>query len=664
MSKLYQWVDERAGITDILNFAVSKKIPGNISWFHTLGTTSLFLFTVQIVTGIFLALNYTPDIENAHRSVQFIQQNVRFGEFIRGLHFYGATMMVTVVTLHMLRVAFYGAYKKPRELTWLIGVLILICTMALGLTGYLLPWDQKAYYATKVVLEIVRSADYALFPGFTGIELPIGTWSMEILQGTDMDQDMGAPTLTHFYAFHTMVFPFIMFLLVGAHLWLVLRQGIATPWVAKDSDRPKTELFWPTHILKDLVVVSFVFILMIVMYFAWGNHLDELANPLDDLGYLPRPEWYFMWLFQMLKIFEDEWVAIGTIIIPGLILVFLFLLPWLDRGRSRHPKDRPVIMAAGGAMIIGIVWLSWQSYMDDHEHHEKAIQKISYEKTQYDWYMSLLIERSLHHDFTTDEDEGWKLYRNNLNCSACHMMNGLGGSGLRPGSTKAPSLTYAGSRFTPDYLKEVILNGFPATQRCLSVCYSLPESEQENCIKAVRKEMAEASMPAYRCEKDYFPLGAEDPKLDKLVAYLMRNVEPDKVHEKRYEIWRLEAKEKEYRQQIRPIEDQLELYRISQLPEDHEDREGVDLSALPAGYSEEQEEVDEDLLEALNEELADVRDELDHLRTGSLQWNIRDPKVRAYGECVGQTEEGDEAKCDYLLEVDSDSEAQVALNSN
>lgn len=206
------WLNERVGSNTLKEVLLDRKIP-KISWLYVLGSVSLFLFVMQAVTGIFLAMNYSPSPDHAHDSVEFIMR-VPSGAFIRGLHSWGSSAMVAVVFLHVLRVFFMGAYKFPREATWLTGVCMLMIVIGFGFTGYLLPWDQKAYWATVVGLTLSEQVPY------------IGGYIGDILRG---GANIGVITLTRFYAFHTLLFPAIFTVLVISHLFLVVWHGISAP---------------------------------------------------------------------------------------------------------------------------------------------------------------------------------------------------------------------------------------------------------------------------------------------------------------------------------------------------------------------------------------------------------------------------------------------------
>jgi len=208
-NRLYQWLDERLGLNDLYKATLDRPEPrGN--WWNTLGSASLFLFVLQGLTGIFLAVYYTPSPDHAYDSITYIMTSVSFGWLIRGIHHWGSSLMVLIVFIHMLRVFVTASYKYPRELTWLIGVGLLLVTVFMGFTGYLLPWNQKAYWATTVGTQIAGSVPF------------IGDFILKVLRG---GSSLSALTLQRFFAAHIWILPAILVALIGAHLYLIIKHG-------------------------------------------------------------------------------------------------------------------------------------------------------------------------------------------------------------------------------------------------------------------------------------------------------------------------------------------------------------------------------------------------------------------------------------------------------
>lgn len=209
--KIFTWLDERLGLEAIYGTVLDRKVP-KVNWWFTLGSASLFLAAMQGITGIFLTMYYVPSPDKAYDSIQYIMDGVAFGWLIRGMHHWGASLMVLLVFIHMLRTFFYGAYKYPREVTWLTGVFLLLFTLGMGFTGYLLPWNQRAYWATTVGTEIVGTVPF------------IGDFLLKALRG---GTDISAVTLARFFSAHIWILPAGIVLLISVHMYLVIRLGIS-----------------------------------------------------------------------------------------------------------------------------------------------------------------------------------------------------------------------------------------------------------------------------------------------------------------------------------------------------------------------------------------------------------------------------------------------------
>ena len=216
--KTFTWLDERLGLKTIYETVLDRKVP-KVNWWFTLGSASLFLFLLQGITGIMLTVYYIPSPDHAYDSIQYIMTGVSYGWLIRGVHHWGASLMVLVVFFHMLRTFFYGAYKYPREFTWVTGVLLLLLTLGMGFTGYLLPWNQRAYWATTVATSIAGTVPF------------IGNFINQALRG---GMDLSAVTLARFFSVHIWWFPAMIGALIGVHLYMVIRLGISS--VPKEED--------------------------------------------------------------------------------------------------------------------------------------------------------------------------------------------------------------------------------------------------------------------------------------------------------------------------------------------------------------------------------------------------------------------------------------------
>ena len=342
-TRLLQWLEARTRFRAARHALLDEEIPAGTGWLFTLGSVLLGLISIQLLTGGFLTLYYAPTPDHAYESVRFISSTAP-GRLVRGLHHFGASFLVVFLVLHLLRVVILGSYKPPREITWLSGLALMGLVLAFALTGYLLPWDQRAYWATVVTINISRLAPLA------------GDAMAAVLQG---GSTIGALTLTRWYSAHVIFLPALLVGLIVAHLVLMRLQGSSGP-IRQTRGAPFP--FYPYQAFRDTVVVSAVLIAVVAM--AWRG-MPPLEGPADptDANYFPRPEWYFLGLFQLLKYFPGKWEVFGAIVLPGVVAAFLALLPWIDRGPERDPRRRPLIMAiamTGLLAVVGLTTLGWR----------------------------------------------------------------------------------------------------------------------------------------------------------------------------------------------------------------------------------------------------------------------------------------------------------------
>ena len=397
--RLYRWLDERLNLGPVRMALLDEPIPGGASWIYVFGSITLFFFMLQLVTGMFLAIYYSPSTEHAHTSIQYIMDEVAFGSFIRGLHHWGASGMMVSIGLHMLQVFLYGAYKRPRELMWIVGVVLFILTLAFGFSGYLLPWDQRAYWATQVGINMVGT-------------LPlIGDVLVRIIRG---GQSLGAMTLSRFYALHTLFLPWMVMGLVVLHLFILRRVGPAGPWDEERAARVR-EPFWPKQVAMDAVAIGVSFVIIATLALSLPAPLSDPADP-SDSSFTPVPEWYFLFYYQLLKYLEGPLEIVGTIVLPILFFLGLFALPWLDRRRDRRPASRPMVIGAGtGFLLLVFTFLSLSLY------EVASLPKID---------PSVLRGKALYQE---------------LDCAGCHRIHGKGES-------FGPDLSYIGDVRDRDWL--------------------------------------------------------------------------------------------------------------------------------------------------------------------------------------------------------------------
>jgi len=332
--RILDWLDHRTGIETGVKSFLYEDIPASSGWHQVFGSMALFFFLLQAATGLLLSFNYAPTPGEAYKSLQYIMTELTGGRIIRGLHHWGASMMIVVVALHMAQVFLWGAYKKPREATWIIGILLLLITLGFGLTGYLLPWDNRAYWGTIVATQIAAKS-----PG-------IGDYLTRLLAS---EEGIGVVTFARFYAMHVMLLPAAMMGLIGVHVFLVRKHGVSP----SPGDNAPTKKFYPQQVFKDTVAIFIAFCILMTLAITLHAPLERLADP-TDTSYIPRPEWYFLWLFQMLKVFEGPMEVVGTHIIPGVAVGALMLLPFLDRKKITRLSERKLALAALVVVALGL----------------------------------------------------------------------------------------------------------------------------------------------------------------------------------------------------------------------------------------------------------------------------------------------------------------------
>lgn len=336
------WLDARSGWRRGRSRLLDEPIPRGVGWWFVSGSVVLMLLVVQFVTGVALATFYVPSPDAAYDSIRFLSEQVAFGGVLRALHYFGASFVVVAAAIHTARVVAFGSYKRPRELTWVTGVVLLLVIFGFALSGYLLPWDQKAYWATTVTINIARTG-------------PFGEFVAGVLTG---GSTLGALTLVRWYAAHVFLLPAALITLVVAHLFLMRRHGISGPAVPVDgSPQP----FYPHHLLKDTLAGAAVFAALLACAVGFRAPLDAVADP-TDASYVPRPEWYFLGLFQLLKYFSGPLEPLATVVIPAVIVAGLLLLPFLDRGPERRLRARPAVALACAALTVAVATLTILGY--------------------------------------------------------------------------------------------------------------------------------------------------------------------------------------------------------------------------------------------------------------------------------------------------------------
>ncbi len=431
MNRILQWLDERIDLKSIRKVLLDREVPDRLTWAHTLGSATLTVFLVQFVTGIVLAAYYSNSPDHAYESIQYLQREVASGAFLRGIHKWGASAMVVLLVAHMIRVFSMGAYKYPREVNWLVGVGLFVLVLGFSFTGYLLPWDQKAYWATAVGTNMAGTT-----PG-------IGGRLIALLRG---GSELGAATLARFYALHVLWLPALLGGIIFIHMVLVIRQGIAplpsllerhAPGRTDDPGYHKFyketyagtkhggKRFWPDVIAKDAIASAVVVLVIVILAATLGAGLEPPADA-TDTNYIPRPEWYFLPLYQLLKLVPGTMESLVAVGVPTALILAFLALPLFDRGSTRSLVRRPAaivsltVLLGSAGILLGA-----------------AIREAGPTEAPE-------VGRSL----TGKERAGRALFQSQQ-CGGCHLVKGVGGDA-------GPDLTAVGLRKSPAWLHSFI----------------------------------------------------------------------------------------------------------------------------------------------------------------------------------------------------------------
>jgi cytochrome b6 len=327
--KVLDWVDERLDLSGVRHFVAEKGVPVHAQkvWYY-LGGMTLFLFGVQVFTGILLLLYYRPSAAEAYESVQFIVTQVQFGWLIRNLHSWSANLLIGLAFAHFFSVFFLKSYRKPRELTWVSGILLLFLMLGFGFSGYLLPWNELSFFATKVGT------------GIAGAVPIVGRFTLRLLRGGD---DVTGATLSRFYGLHVAVLPAITTALVAVHLLFVQRQGMSVPTSVERKLKPGERLpqmpFFPNYVLRDVLAWYVVVAVLAALAAFYPWELGTKADPFAPVPAGIRPEWYFLAMFHTLKLVPSHVLGVEGehlgVVAFGVVAIFLVLVPFLDRRASR-----------------------------------------------------------------------------------------------------------------------------------------------------------------------------------------------------------------------------------------------------------------------------------------------------------------------------------------
>jgi len=349
LEKIIAYVSERTKLRVVADYMKKKSVPKHRHsiWYYFGGMT-LFFFLIQVGTGILLLLYYRPSAENAFESVQFIVTKVHYGWLIRNIHSWSANLMILMLFIHMFSAFLMKAYRKPREITWITGALLLFISLGFGFSGYLLPWNKLAFFATKVGTEIAGVVPFA------------GDWLLRFLRGGD---DVTGATLTRFFGFHIAVLPGLTTIVLFIHLLMVQIHGNAAPL---SSEKPKKSIpFFPNFLLRDLLgwMVALALLAFLAAIFPW--ELGQKADPFAPAPAGIKPEWYFVFMFQTLKFvparilfFDGDVIAVLIFALAG---IFWLLVPFLDK-KTQNGKRSPLFTAIGIIAILYILIITVLAY--------------------------------------------------------------------------------------------------------------------------------------------------------------------------------------------------------------------------------------------------------------------------------------------------------------
>jgi ubiquinol-cytochrome c reductase cytochrome b subunit len=433
MKKLLQWLEDRTGLAETIGPMMRHLVPHDARWWYVFGSATMCAFMIQVVSGIALAFAYIPSTNDAYSTLRFITNEAPFGQFLRGLHYYGASAMVLMVGLHMAQVFLFGSYKFPRELNWATGVLLLGFTLVMGFTGQLLRWDQTAVWSVVVAAEQAGRVPL------------IGHWLAHFTLGGDT---VGGATLNRFFVIHVFIMPALIFAFVGLHLLLVLRHGISEPPTPGKPVDPKTyrqeykELmektgkpFWPDAAWRDVVFAVAMIVVMALLALIFGPpELGRAPDPsLIDAN--PRPDWYLLWYFAVLALLphgtEEYFMVFG----PLLAGIALIALPFICFRGERSVRRRPWSVASVilTLIMIATLWVAgakskWSPNFDIKPLPEQVVGAAS-----------------------GPVAEGARLFYSK-GCLNCHLIGEFGGR-------RGPDLTAIGSLLTKDQIILRIANG-------------------------------------------------------------------------------------------------------------------------------------------------------------------------------------------------------------
>ncbi len=369
-NRIYDWLDRRLGFGGMMDRLLLDPVPERGGWWYTLGAALFLLLMIQVLTGIFLMLYYIPSWNEARDSIVYIQEQVFLGWLVRAIHYWNMVMLVLLIGVHMMRTFVSAAYKVPRELTWALGVILLVLMVATAFTGGILRWDQSGFFDAVVGITIA---------GWTPL---VGQWIAELWRGGDV---IGPVTLTRTFTLHVWLLPAPLVLFAAVHIVLVIINGQYGSWVNYEPEPPdappltpeevasreklereildprsrkvnlpvRTTWFFPHHVFKEGVVTLALFLLVFVASILFPAPIEPPVDPATT-EYAPSAMWFWLFLDQMLLLFPGWATSLGAVILPGAVFLALLLLPWIDRGHGIRPNHRPAMIAFMFVLIAAI----------------------------------------------------------------------------------------------------------------------------------------------------------------------------------------------------------------------------------------------------------------------------------------------------------------------
>ena len=474
LDNVKNWIDERTGLIKAGAEFLHEEIPGGTRFSYTLGSACMFLLTLQIVTGIWQLFFYVPSIDYAYSSVNYLRLHIPYGWLIHGIHYWGGTLFSICVGLHILRVFIWGSYKKPRELVWLIGIVLIILTALFMFTGPVLPWDNDGYWAGQVGI------------GIAGTVPIVGPFTEMILQGANK---MGQMALLRMYVMHVALLPGAIALFVMLHLVAFRQYGESGPWA--EEKRKKVGYFWPEQIFKDVLVSLLIFLLLVFLCAFFPAPFPGMADPMDTLV-TPKPAWNFLFLYQILKYLPGPLEPLGTAGVPLLIVLIFGSLPFADKSLEKNPFKRGFVMSCGFAFVAVILYLTWLGFV------YRSPAELSQMDNSNQSTMAMINSRGLP-DMDVDkavalvnskkEMTGKKLF-STLGCTECHTATG------KVSTKQGPDLMMARmNNRTPQWLHDQIIAPESHNQRTIMPPYSHLSAENVDLLVKYIQELQSAPMP-------------------------------------------------------------------------------------------------------------------------------------------------------------------------